>query len=65
MTDLIACPKCDGVILGVEISGVHHGPLFWQCTDCSRVFHRFTSDHPVYDQAEAFIRDIKRHRASR
>lgn len=41
--------------IGVEVSGLYDGILFWQCPDCKGRWHRFGPDHVLHQRAAAFI----------
>jgi transposase-like protein len=35
------CPRCGSeTIMGIEVSGVYDGVLFWHCYDCKKDFPR-------------------------
>lgn len=62
------CPLCgaeltyevDGVsysrAVGVEITGVYDGALFWACPRCGFVWHRFGRGSRLWALAEPYLR---------
>jgi hypothetical protein len=41
--------------IGMEISGVYDGILFWECPDCKGRWHRFPEGHPYRYKADIYI----------
>lgn len=44
--------------IGVEISGVYDGVLFWQCPDCGGRWHRWPEGSAYRDRAERFMEQV-------
>jgi len=42
-------------VVGIEISGVYDGILFWCCSACGRSFQRWPEDHGLHARAQLFI----------
>lgn len=42
-------------VIGVEVSGVYDGVLYWMCPLCNHRWHRFPEVHPLRAQAERFV----------
>jgi rubredoxin len=43
----MSCPHCgagEDSLLGVEISGVYDGVLFWRCTACGHAWNRWSPE---------------------
>lgn len=39
------CPHCDNdSVLGVIITAIHDGILYWQCEICEGTWHRFSDE---------------------
>lgn len=68
MTSKDICPLCGADFaygetgqysrqIGVEIQGVYHGVLFWQCPDCGSRWHRFAETDPYYERAARYIQN--------
>lgn len=42
-------------VIGIEISGVYDGMLFWWCEDCGRAFHRFSETDYRQSRAQPYV----------
>ncbi len=38
--------------IGVQVSGVYDGVLYWMCPDCGHTWHRFAEGTALYNRAE-------------
>jgi hypothetical protein len=41
--------------IGVEVSGVYDGVLFWKCPDCGHAWHRWPEGNCLRADAEQYI----------
>jgi len=43
------CPACgyQGALIGIEITGVYDGILYWECDNCGERFHRWPKGSPL------------------
>lgn len=61
------CPRCGTVldyekdghqyshVIGVEITGIYDGVLFWQCPFCDGRWHRWQPGTRQYERAEEYV----------
>jgi hypothetical protein len=42
-------------VIGIEVSEVYDGVLFWQCPDCGGRWHRWPENGPYRAQAEPYV----------
>lgn len=42
-------------VVGIEITGIYDGVLFWRCYACGRSFQRWPEDHGLHAKAQSFI----------
>lgn len=53
----LTCPRCgtDEHTVGVEVTGVYDGILFWRCTACRTAWHRWPEGHWQHERAVPFV----------
>lgn len=63
------CPECGNDmqdlsnpegsrLIGVEISRLYDGVLYWQCPDCGHRWNRFPRDHYLWPRAQRWLGHI-------
>lgn len=61
MNAITDCPRCDqnlreaGGLIGVEISSVYDGVLYWMCPACGWAWQRWPEGHRREQQARPYI----------
>jgi hypothetical protein len=48
-------PRYYSRMIGVEISGVYDGMLFWECPDCGGRWHRWAEGTYQHTKAEPYV----------
>ena len=48
-------PRYYSRLVGVEVSGVYDGVLYWQCPDCGAAWHRFPAIDWLHGTARPYI----------
>ena len=43
--------------LGIEVSGLYDGILFWACPDCGGRWHRWPAGTRQHDQAQQYVQE--------
>lgn len=48
-------PQYYSHLIGVEISGVYDGVLYWECPYCQARFHRFRAGTDLWKKASRYV----------